>query len=142
MPSKPPKRGKTVPTRTPRDGGEFSPRRVLWITGSLVVLGAVIELVLFRTWIGALSLTAAGVVAMINFRWLEVIVHRVLQPGKADLDRWTLLRVLGRFFLLACVLAAFLVVPQIDPVAVALGFSTLVVALVVEGLRGDRVGGG
>jgi len=134
--------GETVASRTPREDRGFSPRRVLWITGSLVVLGAVIELVLFRTWIGALSLTAAGVVAMINFRWLEVIVHRVLQPGKADLDRWTLLRVLGRFFLLACVLAAFLVVPRIDPVAVTLGFSTLVVALVVEGLRGDRVGGG
>jgi hypothetical protein len=79
---------------------------------------------------------------MINFRWLEVIVHRVLQPGKADLDRWTLLRIFGRFFLLACVLAAFLVVPRIDPVAVTLGFSTLVVALVIEGLRSDRVGGG
>lgn len=87
-------------------------------------------------------MTAAGVVAMINFRWLEVIVHRVLQPGKADLDRWTVLRVIGRFFLLACVLAALLLVPRIDPVAVTLGFSTLVVALVVEGLRGDRVGGG
>lgn len=131
-----------MPSRTPPDGGGFSARRVLWITGSLVVLGAVIELVLFRTWMGALSLTAAGVVAMINFRWLEVIVHRVLQPGKADLDRWTVLRVLGRFFLLACVLAALLLVPRIDPVAVTLGFSTLVVALVVEGLRGDRVGGG
>jgi hypothetical protein len=128
--------------RTPPDGRGFSARRVLWITGSLVVFGAVIELVLFRTWMGALSLTAAGVVAMINFRWLEVIVHRVLQPGQADLDRWTVLRVLGRFFLLACVMAALLWVPRIDPVAVTLGFSTLVVALVVEGLRGDRVGGG
>lgn len=79
---------------------------------------------------------------MINFRWLEVIVHRVLQPGKANLDRWTLLRVLGRLFLLACVFAALMLVPQIDPVAVTLGFSALVVALVVEGLRRDRVGGG
>ena len=131
-----------MPKRTDPDGRGFSPRRVLRITGSLVVFGAVIELVLFRTWIGALCLTAAGVVAMINFRWLEVIVHRVLQPGKADLDRWTLLRVLGRFLLLACVLAALVVVPRIDPVAVTLGFSTLVVALVIEGLRGDRVGGG
>jgi hypothetical protein len=128
--------------RTPPDDRGFSARRVLWITGSLVVFGAVIELVLFRTWMGALSLTAAGVVAMINFRWLEVIVHRVLQPGKADLDRWTVLRVLGRFILLACVMAALMWVPRIDPVAVTLGFSTLVVALVVEGLRGDRVGGG
>jgi hypothetical protein len=131
-----------MPNRTPPDGRGFSARRVLWISGTLVVFGAVIELVLFRTWMGALSLTAAGVVAMINFRWLEVIVHRVLQPGKADLDRWTVLRVLGRFFLLACVLAALVWVPRIDPVAVTLGFSTLVVALVIEGLRGDRVRGG
>jgi len=131
-----------MPSRTPPDGRGFSARRVLWIAGSLVVFGAVIELVLFRTWIGALSLTAAGVVAMINFRWLEVIVHRVLQPGRADLDRWTVLRVLGRFLLLACMLVALVFVPRIDPVAVTLGFSALVVALVVEGLRGDRVGGG
>jgi hypothetical protein len=108
----------------------------------LVVLGAVIELVLFRTWIGALSLTAAGVVAIINFRWLEVIVHRVLQPGKAQLDRWTLLRIVGRLFLLAVILVALMMVPRVDPVAVTLGFSALVVALIIEGLRGDRVEGG
>jgi len=108
----------------------------------LVVLGAVIELVLFRTWIGALSLTAAGVVAIINFRWLEVIVHRVLQPGKAQLDRWTLLRIVGRLFLLAVILVALMMVPRVDPVAVTLGFSALVVALIIEGLRGGRVEGG
>lgn len=134
--------GNPVPNRTAREDREFSPARVLRSTAWLVVLGAVIELVLFRTWIGALSLTAAGVVAMINFRWLEVIVHRVLQPGRAALDRWTLLRIVGRFLLLAVVLAALLMAPRIDPVAVTLGFSTLVVALVIEGLRGDRVGGG
>ena len=87
-------------------------------------------------------MTAAGVVAIINFRWLEVIVHRVLQPGKAQLDRWTLLRIIGRLLLLACILAALMLVPRIDPVAVTLGFSALVVALVIEGLRGDRVQGG
>lgn len=128
--------------RTKPDGGEFSLRRVVRNTALLVVLGAVIELVLFRTWIGALSLTAAGVVAIINFRWLEVIVHRVLQPGKAQLDRWTLLRIVGRLFLLAVILVALMMVPRVDPVAVTLGFSALVVALIIEGLRGDRVEGG
>ena len=127
--------------KTP-DGPEFSLRRVVRNTALLVVLGAVIELVLFRTWIGALSLTAAGVVAIINFRWLEVIVHRVLQPGKAQLDRWTLLRIVGRLFLLAVILVALMMVPRVDPVAVTLGFSALVVALIIEGLRGDRVEGG
>jgi len=81
-------------------------------------------------------------VAMINFRWLEVIVHRVVQPGKPRLDRWTVLRILGRLILLSGMLAALLLVPRIDAVAVALGFTTLVVALVIEGLRHARVGGG
>ena len=124
------------------DGDDFSTRRVVIITAALVVLGAVAELVLFRTWMGALSLTAAGLVAMINFRWLEVIVHRVVQPGKPRFDRWTVLRILGRLILLSGMLAALLLVPRIDAVAVALGFTTLVVALVIEGLRHVRVGGG
>jgi hypothetical protein len=79
---------------------------------------------------------------MINFRWLEVIVHRVVQPGKPRLDRWTVLRFLGRLTLLAIIFAAFVLVPRIDAVAVALGFSALVVAIVIEGLRQARVGGG
>jgi len=126
----------------PHDNQGFSPRRVLRIAAVLVVLGAAIELVLFRTWMGALSLTAAGLVAMINFRWLEVIVDRVVQPGKPRFDRWTALRILGRLTLLAGILAALVMVPRVDAVAVAFGFSTLVVALVIEGLRRARVGGG
>lgn len=129
-------------SQTTRHDDDFSTRRVIRITAFLVFLGAVAELVLFRTWIGALSLTAAGLVAMINFRWLEMIVHRVVQPGKPRLDRWTVLRFFGRMTLLAIVLAAFLVIPRIDAVAVALGFSALVVAIVFEGLRQARVRGG
>ena len=129
-------------TQTPEVEDDFSTDRVIRITAFLVFLGAVAELVLFRTWIGAFCLTAAGLVAMINFRWLEVIVHRVVQPGKPRFDRWTVLRFLGRLILLAAVFAAFLLVPRIDAVAVALGFSTLVVAIVIEGLRQARVGGG
>jgi len=125
-----------------RHNDDFSTRRVIRITAFLVFLGAVAELVLFRTWIGALSLTAAGLVAMINFRWLEVIVHRAVQPGKPRLDRWTVLRFFGRLTLLAIIFAAFLMIPRIDAVAVAFGFSTLVVAIVIEGLRQVRIGGG
>lgn len=128
--------------RTTRDDGDFSTRRVVRTTAVLVILGALAELVLFRTWIGAMCLTGAGLVAMINFRWLEVIVHGVVQPDRPRFDRWTVLRLLGRLTLLAIVFAAFLIAPRIDPVAVALGFSTLVVALVFEGLRRARDGGG
>ena len=121
---------------------DFSTARVLRTTAVLVLLGALIELVLFRTWMGAVSLTAAGLVAMINLRWLEVIVHRVVQPGTSRFDRWTVLRILGRMALLAGLFAALLAVPRVDPVAVAVGFSTLVAALIIEGLRQVRVGGG
>ena len=133
---------KPMMTLATHDGDDFSTSRVIRVTAYLVFLGAVAELVLFRTWIGALSLTAAGLVAMINFRWLEVIVHRVVQPEKPRLDRWTVLRFFGRLMLLAFVFAAFLVIPRIDAVAVAFGFSTLVIAIVIEGLRQVRVGGG
>jgi hypothetical protein len=128
--------------RTVHDDDGFSSGRVVRTAAILVVVGAVAELVLFRTWIGAVSLTAAGLVAMINFRWLEVIVHRMIQPGKARLDSWTLLRIIGRLILLAGILAALVVVPRFDAVAVALGFSTLVVALIIEGLRRGHAGGG
>jgi hypothetical protein len=129
-------------SREINDGDQFSFSSVVWIAAALVVVGAIAELLFWRSWEGALSLTAAGLVAIINFRWLEVIVHRVVQPGKPRFDRWTLLRILGRLSLLAGVFAALLMVPRIDPVAVAIGFSTLVLALVIEGLRHVRVGGG
>jgi hypothetical protein len=129
-------------TQPPEIEDDFSTDRVIRTTAILVFLGAVVELVLFRTWMGAFCLTAAGLVAIVNFRWLEVIVHRVVQPGKPRFDRWTVLRFLGRLILLVAIFAAFLLVPRIDAVAVALGFSTLVVAIVIEGLRQARVGGG
>jgi len=128
--------------RARHEGDAFDPARVVRTAAILVAGGALAELVLFRTWMGAMSLTAAGLVAMINFRWLEVIVHRLVQPGKTRLDRWTVLRIFGRLTLLAGIFAAILLVPRVDPVAVTVGFSTLVVALVIEGLRQLRVGGG
>ena len=87
-------------------------------------------------------MTAAGTVAIINFRWLEVVVQRVVQPGRPSFTVSSILRIIGRFALLGVVLAALVWVPQIDPVAVALGFTALVVALIIEGVRGGRVGGG
>ena len=132
----------TMPNGQPDEGDAFSPRRVVRNTAVLVAVGAAGELLLARSPAGALSLTAAGVVAIINFRWLEVIVHRVVQPGKPRLDRWTVLRFLGRLILLAIIFAAFLMIPRIDAVAVAFGFSTLVLAIIIEGLRHMRLGGG
>jgi len=87
-------------------------------------------------------LTAAGTVAIINFRWLEMVIERVAQPGSPRYDLWSIFRIIGRFGLLACVLAAIAWLPHIDPVAIVLGFSAPVAALIVEGVRQSRVGGG
>lgn len=120
----------------------FSTRRVIRLTWVLIIVGAAVELVIFRSISGLLSLTAAGTVAIINFRWLEMIVDRVVQPEKPRFDPRSILQITARLALLACLLAAVAWLPQIDPVAVTLGFSALVVALIVEGIRGSRVGGG
>lgn len=121
---------------------EFSTRRVLRTAGVLVIAGAAFELVVLRSPAGALSLTLAGAVAIINFHWLEALLEGVIQPVRPRFDRRSVFRLAGRMTLLAGVFTLLLLVPQIDAVAVALGFSTVVVALVVEGIRAARVGGG
>ncbi len=124
------------------DADGFSPRRIVRLTGALVTAGAIGELILRRSPAGALSLTAAGLVAMINFRWLDDLLRSVIQPGEPRFDRWSLLRFLARIALLGAVLAAVVLVPEVDPVAIALGFSALVIALLVEAVRWARFGGG
>ena len=81
----------------------FSSRRVVILAGVLVIIGALVELIVRRSIEGALSLTAAGVVAIINFRWLEALVGRVIQPGRPQLDRGSALRFLARLALLGVV---------------------------------------
>jgi hypothetical protein len=120
----------------------FSLEKVVRLAWILVFLGALSELVIFLSISGALCLTAAGTVAIINFRWLEMVIERVVQPGKPSYDLKSIFRIIGRFVLLAGVLAAIAWLPQIDPVAIVLGFSAPVAALIVEGVRQSRVGGG
>jgi hypothetical protein len=107
----------------------------------LVIVGAAAELILRKSLPGAASLTGAGAVAIINFRWLEAVLQRVAQPEKPQYDRAAVLRIVGRLALFAGMFAALLWVPQVEPVAVVLGISALVVALVFEGIRGGMVGG-
>jgi hypothetical protein len=128
------------PVSLEREG--FSARRVSRTAAGLVAAGAIGELILRKSFAGALSLTAAGAVAIINFRWLEAVLQRVIQPGQPRFDRRSVATFAGRLALFAGVFAALLVVPGIDFVAVALGFTTLVVALILEGLRWGAVGGG
>ena len=126
----------------PEPGDGFSLAKVIRMAWIFIFSGAVLELVIFRSISGALCLTAAGTVAIINFRWLEMVIERVAQPGSPRYDLSSIFRIIGRFGLLACVLAAIAWLPHIDPVAIVLGFTAPVAALVVEGVRQSRVGGG
>ena len=87
-------------------------------------------------------MTAAGTVAIINLRWLEMVVESVVQAERPKYDLSSIFRIIGRFALLAGVLAAVAWLPQIDPVAVVVGFSAPVVALIFEGVCRSRFGGG
>lgn len=126
---------------TSGEHAEFSSRRVLVLCGCLVALGGGIQLLRGALY-PALSLTGAGLVAMINFHWLEGVLDRVVQPGRPRLDWWSFLRFLSRAALLAGVLLAILWFPKVDPISIVLGFSALVVALLVEGFRSGLQGGG
>ena len=120
----------------------FSSARVAILAAVLSVVGGM-AFGCFRGSISAgLSLTGTGAVAIINFRWLEFVLARVVQPGAPQFDFGSALRILGRMALFGVLMAALLWVPRIDPIGVALGFSALVIALVIEGLRWGRVGGG
>jgi len=126
----------------PENDSRFSIRNVVRVAWILVITGTLVELVIFLSISGALCLTAAGAVAIINFRWLEMVIERVVQPDRPSYDLGSIFRIIGRFALLAGVLAAVAWLPQIDPVAVVLGFSAPVAALVFEGVRGGWFGGG
>jgi len=120
----------------------FSVGRVLVLTGSLVVVGAAAELLLARSWRGALSLTAAGGVAMINFRWSGALLERMLQPGGPRMSRPVVWRIALKLVFLGGGLIVLLAVPGARPEAVALGVTALVVALLAESVRWAVKGGG
>ena len=113
----------------------FSPARVLVLTAVLSIVGGVVWGLYRHSFSSAFSLTGTGALAMINFRWLELILSRVLQGDAPRVGAGAVLRFLGRMVVLALLLAALLWIPSIDGIGVVLGYSALVVALIVEGLR-------
>jgi hypothetical protein len=121
---------------------DFSSRRVVLGAGILIAAGLIFELAFRRSLAGALSLTGAGLVAIINFRWLERLLGQVIQPGEPSFEPESVLGLIGRFVTLGLLLAAIVWVPGTDGVAVALGVTTVVVSLLVEGFRWASIGGG
>jgi len=113
----------------------FSPARVIRLTLVLSLVGGLLWGLYRRSVPAGLSLTGTGAVAIINFRWLEMILARVLERENPRYDSGVLFRFIGRMAVLALLLAAVSLIPSVDGVGVALGYSTLVAAIVVEGSR-------
>lgn len=120
----------------------FSSARVAILAAVLSVVGGVAFGCFRGSVFAGLSLTGAGAVAIINFRWLELVLARVVQPGAPQFDLSSALRILARMTLFGVLIAVMLWAPDIDMVGVALGFSALVIALVIEAFRWGRIGGG
>lgn len=113
----------------------FSSRRIMLMT-AVLSLGGGLLWGLYRWSIASgLSLTGTGALAIINFRWLETILSRVLRGASPRVDVGAVLRFGGRMLVLGFLLAALLLIPSVDGIGVALGYTALVVAVVVEGLR-------
>ena len=113
----------------------FSSKRVELLAVVFSIVGGLAYGLFRHSLSGALSLTAAGAVAIINFRWLEVVLARVVHPGAPRFDLGSAARIFGRLILFGVVLAALFWVPDVDFVGMALGFSALVLALVFEAMR-------
>lgn len=112
----------------------FSVRRVGRIAAAVLGVGAG-GMLLLGWWESALSLTASGGVAIINLCWLDGVVERLIQPDKPRLERGTLLRLVVRMGLLGVVAVGLVVIPRVDAMAVAAGFTVPLVVLLAEGVR-------
>jgi hypothetical protein len=83
-------------------------------------------------WRGLVGLTCSAAVVMINFLWLEDLVTRVLQPTP-HLRPWKLaVWTLARFALFIVALSVAIIVARFNVISVLLGFSIVVVGIMVE----------
>ncbi len=112
-------------------------RVAAWAVGVLAA-----GLALLGRWESAVSLTASGGVAIINLRWLDAVVERLIQPGRPRFERGTMLKLALRMGLLGAVVVAIVLVRSVDAVAVAAGFTVPVAVLLAEGVRSAREGEG
>ena len=116
-------------------GEAFSGRRVILLTAVFSLAGGLLWGLYRQSVASGLSLTGTGALAIINFRWLEAILSRVLLAPSPRIDGGVVLRFAGRMLVLMVLLAALFFISSVDGIGVALGYSCLVAAVVIEGLR-------
>lgn len=89
-------------------------------------------------WRGLLGLTCSALVVMIHFLWLEDIVARTVQPGPLVKPWRLLVGTLARFLLFGLALSVVILVARFDVLSVLLGFSIIVIGILVEALYAVR----
>ena len=99
-------------------------------TAQIVVVFLVASL-WFQSWAVSLGLILGGGIALLNFRWLRRILSGYIFAHK----KYSLFQLVGKFF--ALLLGIFLVIRfvRVDPLALVIGISTLVLGIVFEVVR-------
>jgi len=100
----------------------------------LATLAGLVTTLLGRP-IAALVLTVTAAVGIINSLWLERVMVRMLQPGRAQVSRGTAALIVARMGLWGLLFAVVFVLRQyVELWAVAAGMGCFLVALAVAGL--------
>lgn len=85
----------------------------------------------FQSWAVSLGLILGGGIALLNFRWLWRILSQYLMTKK----KYSLFHLIGKFFILLLVLFVVIRFAPVNPVALIVGISTLVLGMVFEVIR-------
>lgn len=120
---------------TPATGEVSGALRLEWINLILVGVGVALSYGLWRRWEIIWSFAAGGLLTVLNLRLLKLIVRTLTRPqgiAKGKLIAQVLLKYLGGLG----VLAAIMLYLKPQPIAFLAGLSTLVAAVVLEGIIG------
>jgi hypothetical protein len=123
----------TEKSNLPPSAGQEEARKLLSIekrTAQILVVFLLASL-WFQSWAVSLGLILGGGIALLNFRWLRRILSGYIFAHK----KYSLFQLVGKFF--ALLLAIFLVIRfvRVDPLALVIGISALVLGIVFEVVR-------
>ena len=85
----------------------------------------------FKSWAVSLGLIMGGGIALLNFRWLRRILSGYIFAHK----KYSLFQLVGKFFALLLVIFLVIRFVRVDPLALVIGISTLVLGIVFEVVR-------
>lgn len=120
-------------TVQPETATPISNRRILWVMGVVVVLGALACLIFISRAFG-LGFFIGGILAFINYYWLKsslkkMFVETVEGEYKA---RYSAARHISRYFTLGAILTVVFLTEAVPIAAVILGLASFAFAIIVE----------